>query len=216
MAWYLSGGARPGRRVRGRGGRRDQRAAPATSLTFGLAALKVPFSARGGAVASLAGLSTFAFGGPQLAVVRDEGPQARPGGRRTDLSGALRLAGSILAAAMVLAILLRVGARLWIRAAMLVRIVVPAAKEQGIGDRLPFRPIGGAVGGPFRAGLFVAAGFSLPLVVDRRVATVTAVRSRVRAARQPGANRLLRVLAIAALSVPGNALASVALVPVGP
>ncbi len=200
----------------------DLRAAPAISLAFGLtavvisAALAALFFALGGAVTLLAGLSAFVFGGPLLAVACYEVPRARLAGRGPGLRGALRLARQTLGEAMVLAILLLIVALVWIRAASLVHVFFPAAKEEGIGDLLTFLLIGSAVGALFLAVLFAASAFSLPLVADRRVTMVIAVLSSVRAVlANPGAS-LVWAMAIVALSVLGIALALVGLAVVVP
>jgi uncharacterized membrane protein len=82
---------------------------------------------------------------------------------------------------MVFALMLMVVFLVWARAGSAVHVFFPMDEPPDWSDYLTFFGIGSAIGSIFAAVVFSAAAFSLPMMVDRKVDTVTAVVTSVNA-----------------------------------
>lgn len=166
----------------------DLRAAPRQSLTYGavvaalswlLAYVTIRF---GGYWQLLALVSGFVLVAPVVAVgtysVSEQLERGVPPSLRRCFVEEWRALGNLLVYALMLMVVFLV----WWRAASAIHIFFPvdvAASDWR--DYLPFLAIGSAVGSLFALIVFASAAFSLPMLVDREVDTVTAVVTSVNA-----------------------------------
>ena len=108
---------------------------------------------------------------------------------------------------MVFALMLLVVFLVWWRAGSAVHIFFPLDEEsQDWRDYAEFFGIGGAVGAIFASVVFAAAAFSLPMLVDRQVDSVTAVVTSVNAVLRNKPTMLVWGAVIAMAVAPGFAL----------
>jgi uncharacterized membrane protein len=170
-----------------RQGWRDMWAAPRQSLTYGaivvalslaLATIAVRFS---GYFELLALVSGFILVAPVLAVGTYVISIHLERGEKPSLRRCLREEQRALGSLMVFALMLMVVFLVWARAGSAVHVFFPIAEATGWRDYLTFFGIGSAIGSMFAAVVFSAAAFSLPMLVDRKVDTVTAVVTSVNA-----------------------------------
>ena len=165
----------------------DLRRAPRQSLTYGavmvsMSYLITVFTWWWGNLGLYLGLiSGFVFVGPWLALtlyaisIRLE--RNEPVSLLRSLADARRQLGN----AMVFAVILTVVFLVWARAATILHVFFPASSAHELKDLAWFLGIGSAVGALFCAIIFAASAFSLPMLMDRRVDTVTAVVTSVNA-----------------------------------
>jgi len=102
-------------------------------------------------------------------------------GEKPSLRRCLREEQRALGSLMVFALMLMVVFLVWARAGSAVHVFFPIAAAAGWRAYLTFFGIGSAIGSIFAAVVFSAAAFSLPMLVDRKVDTVTAVVTSVNA-----------------------------------
>jgi uncharacterized membrane protein len=170
-----------------RHGWHDMWAAPRQSLTYGgivvalslaLAVIAVRF---GGYFQLLALVSGFILVAPVLAVGTYVISIHLERGEKPSLRRCLREEQRALGSLMVFALMLMVVFLVWARAGSAVHVFFPIAEAAGWRAYLTFFGIGSAIGSIFAAVVFSAAAFSLPMLVDRKVDTVTAVVTSVNA-----------------------------------
>lgn len=166
----------------------DMRAAPRQSLTYGLVVVLFSWALAyiairyGGYFELLALVSGFILVAPLLAVgtysISDQLERGlKPSLRRCFLEER-RAFGNL----MVFALMLMVVFLVWWRAASAVHIFFPVdMTSHDVWDYLPFLAIGSAVGSIFALIVFAAAAFSLPMLVDREVDSITATVTSVNA-----------------------------------
>ena len=82
---------------------------------------------------------------------------------------------------MVFALMLMVVFLVWARAGSAVHVFFPINEAPDWSDYLSFLGIGSAIGSIFAAIVFSAAAFSLPMMVDRKADSVTAVVTSINA-----------------------------------
>jgi uncharacterized membrane protein len=170
-----------------RAGWHDMAAAPRQSLTYGtivvILSLAVSFVAvRFGGYWELLSLVTgFILIAPVLAVGTYAISSQLERGLRPQLRRCLREEQRVFGNLMVFALMLMVVFLVWARAGSAVHVFFPMSDEPGWRDYLLFFGIGSAVGSIFALIVFAAAAFSLPMMVDRRVDTVTAVVTSINA-----------------------------------
>ncbi|MFW5926680.1 MAG: DUF2189 domain-containing protein [Wenzhouxiangella sp.] len=163
------------------------RAAPRQSLCYGLAmtALSYLITAAtwyfGNLGLYLGLVSGFVFIGPWLALTLYAISRRLERGDRVTLPRSMRDAGRAIGNAMVFAVILTVVFLVWARAATMVHVFFPPANDPSPADLVPFFAVGSAVGAFFCAIVFAASAFSLPMLMDRRTDTVTAVVTSVNA-----------------------------------
>ena len=195
-----------------RRGWRDMWAAPRQSLTYGaivvalslaLAFITVEF---GGYWELLSLVSGFIFVAPVLAVGTYAISSQLERGEQPSLRRCVREEQRTFGNLMVFALMLMVVFLVWARAGSAVHIFFPIAEQPGWRDYLTFLGIGSAVGSIFALIVFSAAAFSLPMMVDRRVDTVTAVVTSVNAVLRNKAAMAVWAACIVLAVAPGFAL----------
>lgn len=169
-------------------GWRDLRAAPGQSLGWGLLVLALSWSVSllalwlGSWIMLLSLLSGFVFVGPLLAIALYAISWQLELGRVPSFDRSVAAARSRLADSMVFALVLLVIFLVWARAGSMVHVFFPMESKPELREVLRFLTIGSAVGSIFAAVAFAASAFSLPMLVDRKVDTITAVITSVNAA----------------------------------
>ena len=165
----------------------DMTRAPRLSLTYGavLMALSMLIAAltwHFGTIALYIGIATgFMFLGPALAVGLYSISRQLDRGRKPVMGYCLCEGWHHIRELLVLRVVLLVVMLVWARAAATVHVFFPMESEPGLEQWLPFLGIGSAVGAVFAAIVFSASAFSLPMIMDRRVDSVTAVVTSVNA-----------------------------------
>ncbi len=165
----------------------DMRRAPGPSLFYGVVMLVVSYAITlatwylGRIGIYLGVMSGFVFLGPLLALRLYAISNRLEQGVPVSLGATFRDAGRALSDAMVFALILLVVVLVWARAATMVHIFFPTGSHPELIDWLRFLGIGSAIGSVFCAVIFMASAFSLPMLLDRRCDTVTAVVTSVNA-----------------------------------
>lgn len=165
----------------------DLRAAPRQSLCYGVAMLGLSYLITAatwlfGNIGLYLGLvSGFVFVGPWLALTLYSISRRLEEGRRVSLARSMGDAARAVGNALVFAVILTVVFLVWARAATMVHVFFPPTQDPGWSDLAPFLAVGTAVGALFSAIVFAASAFSLPMLMDRRTDTVTAVVTSVNA-----------------------------------
>jgi uncharacterized membrane protein len=161
--------------------------APRLSLTYGVALMALSMLVasltwRYGTIALYIGLATgFVFIGPALAVGLYSISRQLGKGLTPVLGYCLRQGRDHLRELLVLGVVLLVVMLVWARAAATVHVFFPMESEPELVQWLPFLGIGSAVGAIFAAIVFAASAFSLPMIMDRKVDSITAVVTSVNA-----------------------------------
>lgn len=165
----------------------DFRRAPGPSFWYGGLIVLLSYLAAwaawklGGWVLILSAMSGFVFIAPVLAI----GLYAiscqlqrglKPRIRYCLLEGRRQLGNELVYSFILLVIFL-----LWARAASMVHIFFPVEAQPHLKDLAVFLGIGTLVGSVFAALAFAASAFSLPMMLDRKTDTVTAVLTSVNA-----------------------------------
>lgn len=191
----------------------DLRAAPRQSLTYGtivvllswvLAYITVRF---GGYWELLALVSGFIFIAPVLAVGTYAISEQLERGERPSLRRCVFEERRAFGNLMVFALMLMVVFLVWARAGSAIHVFFPLdAGNPDWRGYVQFFGIGSAVGSIFAVVVFAAGAFSLPMLVDRRADSVTAVVTSVNAVlRNKPAMALWAALIVLAVA-PGFAL----------
>ena len=187
-----------------RAGWQDLRAAPRQSLTYGLIMVLISYGITAmtlwlGNLGLYLGLvSGFVFAGPWLALtlysISLHVERQEPVSLRRSLGDARQQVGN----AMVFAVILTVVFLVWARAATILHVFFPDTGYADLKDLLKalvnlgewhpqlqglawFLGVGTLVGALFSAIVFAASAFSLPMLMDRQVDSVTAVVTSVNA-----------------------------------
>jgi uncharacterized membrane protein len=165
----------------------DLLAAPRQSLSYGVVVVLLSFAVAvvairfGGYWELLALVSGFIFIAPLLAVGTYAISEQLERGEKPSLRRCLFEERRAFASLMVFALMLMVVFLVWARAGSAIHVFFPVGSEPGWREYLTFFGIGSAVGSMFAAIVFAAAAFSLPMLVDRKVDTVTAVVTSINA-----------------------------------
>ncbi len=165
----------------------DLTRAPRLSLTYGvvLMALSVVIAAfawRFGTIALYIGLATgFVFIGPALAVGLYSISRQLGKGQVPVMGYCLREGWHHIRELLVLGVVLLVVMLVWARAAAMVHVFFPVESNPALRDMLPFLGIGSAVGAVFAVVVFAASAFSLPMIMDRKIDSISAVVTSVNA-----------------------------------
>jgi len=161
--------------------------APRLSLAYGavLMALSVLIAAlswRYGMAALYLGLATgFIFVGPILAVGLYSISRQLSMGRTPVMGYCLREGWHHIRELLVLGVVLLVVMLVWARAAATLHVFFPMESNPGFDQWLPFLGIGSGVGALFTLIVFSISAFSLPMIMDRKVDSITAVVTSVNA-----------------------------------
>ena len=168
-------------------GWKDLKQAPRQSLSYGLVIflLSVLISLTAWKIGSvyllIAMLSGFIFIGPVMAVGLYSISKQLQNGYSPELGYCIRQEQRHLGSELVFAIILLVVVLVWARAASMIHIFFPTEGSTELADFAVFLGVGSAVGSIFAAIVFCASAFSLPMIMDKNVDTVTAVLSSVNA-----------------------------------
>lgn len=180
----------------------DMKQAPRQSLTYGLVilvlSLLISFTAWyiGSVYLFIAMLSGFIFIGPVLAIGLYSISNQLQQGRLPKLGYCLRQERQHLGNELVLAIILLIVLLVWARSASMVHVFFPMQGDAPFMDFAVFFGVGTAVGSIFATIVFCATAFSLPMIMDRDVDTVTAVLTSVNAVLRNKRVMLLWVMLI--------------------
>ena len=161
--------------------------APRLSLTYGavlmaLSLLIATLTWRFGTIAIYIGFATgFVFIGPALAVGLYSISRQLGKGRKPVMGYCLREGWHHIRELLVLGVVLLVVMLVWARAAATVHVFFPVESNPSLEQMLPFLGIGSTIGAVFTAIVFSASAFSLPMIMDRKVDSVSAVVTSVNA-----------------------------------
>ena len=194
-------------------GWRDLWAAPAQSLTYGLAiaALSVLLSyiawRFGNAWLLIIMLSSFVFVAPVLALGLYAISAELERGERPTLQRVLLEERGRLADALVYSLALLVLSLVWMRAGTGVQIFYPESGRPSSGELLGFYAIGSAIGSLFALIAFAASAFALPMLLDVRTDGITALVTSIHAVLRNKRAMLVWVMLIVAAVLIGFATA---------
>jgi uncharacterized membrane protein len=190
----------------------DMWSAPRQSLTYGtvvvllslaLALVSVEF---GGYWELLSLVSGFILVAPLLAVGTYAISRQLERGKVPSLRRCMREEQRAFGNLMVFALMLMVVFLVWARAGSAIHVFFPIGERPGWRDYATFFGIGSAVGSIFALIVFAAAAFSLPMMVDRRVDTVTAVVTSINAVLRNRVAMAVWAACIVVAVAPGFAL----------
>lgn len=199
-------------------GWRDMKAAPGQSLGWGLLVLGLSWLVSlaalwlGSWVMLLSLLSGFVFIGPLLAIALYAVSWQLEAGRVPTFDRSVAAARARLGDSMVFALILLVIFLVWARAGSMVHVFFPVESRPETIQLVRFLAIGSAVGSIFAAITFAASAFSLPMLMDRKADTVTAVISSINAALRNKPAMIVWLALIVVLTGIGFASAFVGLV----
>ncbi len=165
----------------------DLRAAPATSLGFGVLTVLISYLISlatwtwGNLGLYLGLVSGFVFVGPWLAMIWYAISRRLEAGLPVTLAASLRDAGQAIRGAVFFAVILIVVLLVWARAANTMYIFFPEVHDPSWRELTLFLAAGSAVGALFSAVVFAASAFSLPMLLDRQSDAVTAVVTSINA-----------------------------------
>jgi uncharacterized membrane protein len=186
----------------------DFRRAPGPSLWYGGALVLVSYAlafvtwSLGGYALILSVMSGFVFIAPVLAIGLYSISCQLQRGLKPQIGYCLREGRRHLGDELVYSMMLLVIFLVWARAASMVHVFFPVEAQPDFADLAIFLTIGSAVGSLFAALVFSASAFSLPMMLDRKVDTVTAVITSVNAVlRNKGAMLLWVLIILASVAV---------------
>ena len=168
-------------------GWQDMRRAPLPSLSYGGVVLLLSYLISltawhyGSVYLLVAMLSGFIFIGPVMAVGLYSISRQLQAGRQPVLGYCLREGRRHLGNLLIFAVILLVVFLVWARAASMVHVFFPVDGDPELADFALFLGVGTAVGTIFAAIVFCASALSLPMLLDRRTDTVTAVLTSINA-----------------------------------
>lgn len=168
-------------------GWKDLKTAPGQSLGWGLVVLGLSWLvsllalALGSWVMLLSLLSGFVFVGPLLAIALYAISWQLEHGRVPTFDRSFAEARRRLGDSLVFALILLVIFLVWARAGSMVHVFFPVESHPTWRQVGKFLLIGSSVGAVFAAITFSAAAFSLPMLMDRKADTVTAVVTSINA-----------------------------------
>jgi uncharacterized membrane protein len=168
-------------------GWKDFKRAPGASLGYGgffvlISYVLTYFTWKlGGYILMFSLMSGFVFIAPVLAIGLYSVSCQLEQGLKPRLGYCLREGRRHLGNEMVYSMILLVIFLLWARAGSVIHIFFPVETNPDFSDLAIFLGIGTAVGIVFSALVFSASAFSLPMLLDRKVDTVTAVLTSVHA-----------------------------------
>lgn len=176
--------------------------APKQSLSYGvfllIISILITYTAWnvGSVYLMIALLSGFIFIGPVMAIGLYSISKQLQHGYSPELGYCIRQEQRHLGSELVFAIILLVVVLVWARAASMIHIFFPTEGGAELADFAVFLGIGSAVGSIFATIVFCASAFSLPMIMDKNVDTVTAVLSSVNAVLRNKAVMLFWILII--------------------
>ena len=199
-------------------GWRDMKAAPGQSLGWGLVVLGLSWLVSllalwlGSWIMLVSLLSGFVFLGPLLAIALYAVSWQLELGRVPTFDRSIDAARIRVGDSMVFALILLVIFLVWARAGSMIHVFFPVESKPELRQLMTFFVVGSSVGSIFAAIAFSASAFSLPMLMDRKVDTVTAVVSSVNATLRNKPAMLTWLALIVVLTGIGFATAFVGLV----
>ena len=189
-------------------GWQDFKQAPRISLIYGFALVILSYLVAfftwqlGGYVLILSLMSGFIFIAPVLALGLYSISCQLQAGMKPQLGYCLRQGRRHLNNELIYSFVLLVIFLLWARAASMIHVFFPMEAHPQFVDLATFLGIGTAVGSLFAALVFSASAFSLPMMLDRKVDTITAVITSVNAVlRNKGAMFVWALIIVLALGI---------------
>jgi uncharacterized membrane protein len=198
-------------------GWRDLWQAPKQSLSYGailvMCSYLITFLAMtfGNLVVLLALLSGFIFLGPMLAMAFYDISLQLQNGQTPTLGHSLRASWRQIGNQMVFAVILLIIFLVWARAASMIHVFFPALASPNLAELATFLTVGTIVGSMFAAFVFCVSAFSLPMMMDRDVDTITAVVTSVNAVLRNKAAMVVWALLIVAAVATGIVTALIGL-----
>ena len=168
-------------------GWQDFKRAPRISLIYGFALVILSYVVAyftwnlGGFVLILSLLSGFVFIAPVLALGLYSISCQLQAGMQPQIGYCLRQGRRHLSNELIYSVVLLVIFLIWARAASMIHVFFPMEADPQLADLAMFLTIGTLVGTLFTAIVFSASAFSLPMMLDRKVDTITAVITSVNA-----------------------------------
>jgi uncharacterized membrane protein len=168
-------------------GWQDFKRTPRVSLTYGFALVILSYAVAyltwdlGGFVLIFGLLSGFIFIAPVLALGLYSISCQLQAGMQPRIGYCLRQGRRHLGNELIFSVILLVIFLLWARAASMIHVFFPMEAEPQLADLAVFLLIGTLVGSMFTAIVFTASAFSLPMMLDRKVDTITAVITSINA-----------------------------------
>jgi uncharacterized membrane protein len=165
----------------------DFKQAPRISLIYGFALIILSYIVAfftwelGGYVLILSLMSGFIFIAPVLALGLYSISCQLQAGMKPQLGYCLRQGRRHLGSELVYSMILLVIFLLWARAASMIHVFFPMEADPQLTDLATFLVVGSTVGTLFATLVFSASAFSLPMMLDRKVDTITAVITSVNA-----------------------------------
>lgn len=191
-----------------RRGWEDFRRAPGPSLWYGGVLVLICYALAfatwklGGYVLIFSVMSGFVFIAPVLAIGLYSISCQLQRGLKPQIGYCLREGRRHLGNELVYSMMMLVIFLVWARAASMVHVFFPMEARPHFSDLAIFLTVGSTVGSLFAALVFSASAFSLPMMLDRRVDTVTAVLTSVNAVlRNKGAMLLWVMIILACVAV---------------
>jgi uncharacterized membrane protein len=194
-------------------GWQDIRRAPRQSLTYGFVMVIMSYLVSflaweyGNIGLLLSLLSGFVFMGPVLAIGLYSISYQLHTGRKPVLGFCLRQGIGNLSNELIFAVILLIVFLVWARAASMVHVFFPMESKPALSDMAMFLGIGTAIGSIFTAIIFCISAFSLPMIMDRKVDTITAVITSVNAVLRNRLAMLVWALLIVGVVLVGFATA---------
>ena len=189
-------------------GWQDFKHAPRISLIYGITLVIFSYIVAfftwklGGYVLILSLMSGFIFIAPVLALGLYSISCQLQAEMKPQIGYCLRQGRRHLGNVLVYSMILLVIFLLWARAASMIHVFFPMEAHPQLADLATFLGVGTAVGTLFAALVFSASAFSLPMMLDRKVDTVTAVITSVNAVlRNKGAMFVWAMIIVIALGI---------------
>ncbi len=189
-------------------GWQDFKRAPRISLTYGFALVILSYVVAyltwnlGGFVLILSLLSGFIFIAPVLALGLYSISCQIQAGMQPQIGYCLRQGRRHLGNELIYSVVLLVIFLLWARAASMIHVFFPMEADPQFSDLAVFLLIGTLVGSLFSAIVFTASAFSLPMMLDRKVDTITAVITSINAVlRNKGAMIVWALIIVFSLGI---------------
>jgi uncharacterized membrane protein len=189
-------------------GWQDFRRAPDVSLMYGGFLILISYALAyftwqlGGYILFLSFISGFIFLAPMLAFGLYSISCQLEAGRKPQIGYCLREGKRHIGNEMVYSVILLIIFLIWARASSAIHIFFPMEANPDLSDLAVFLSVGTIVGSLFATLVFSASAFSLPMMLDKKVDTVTAVLTSVNAVlRNKGAMVVWALIIVSSLAI---------------
>jgi uncharacterized membrane protein len=189
-------------------GWQDFKQAPDVSLMYGGFLVLISYALAyftwqmGGYILFLSFISGFIFLAPMLAFGLYSISCQIEAGRKPQIGYCLREGKRHIGNEMVYSVILLIIFLIWARASSAIHIFFPMEANPNLNDLAIFLGVGTAVGTLFATLVFSASAFSLPMMLDKKVDTITAVLSSVNAVlRNKGPLLIWAIIIVTSLAI---------------